>query len=107
MDLGMVGLGRMGANMAERLVRGGHRVWGYDPDAAATQRVAENGGAKADSLADLVRQLPPPRAVWVMVPSGAPVDQTIEALMPLLEKGDTIIDGGNSNYKDTQRRGAR
>ena len=106
MDLGMIGLGRMGANMAERLVRGGHRVWGYDPDPAATQRVAENGVAKTDSLADLVRQLPHPRAVWVMVPSGAPVDQTIEALMPALENGDTIIDGGNSNYKDTQRRAA-
>jgi 6-phosphogluconate dehydrogenase len=101
-----VGLGRMGANMAERLVRGGHRVCGYDPDAVATQRVVSAGGTKASSLADLARQLPHPRAIWIMVPSGAPVDQTIEALMPSLEKGDTIIDGGNSNYKDTQRRAA-
>jgi 6-phosphogluconate dehydrogenase len=106
MELGMVGLGRMGANMAERLVRGGHRVCGYDPDPAATQRIVSNGGSKADSLTDLARQLAHPRAIWIMVPSGAPVDQTIEALTPSLEKGDTIIDGGNSNYKDSQRRAA-
>jgi 6-phosphogluconate dehydrogenase len=106
MELGMVGLGRMGANMAERLVRGGHRVCGYDPDPAATQRVVSSGGSKADSLTDLARQLAHPRAIWIMVPSGTPVDQTIEALTPSLEKGDTIIDGGNSNYKDSQRRAA-
>ncbi len=106
MELGMVGLGKMGANMAERLIRGGHRVYGYDPDSATVERVAGTGVAKAGSLADLVRQMPSPRAIWIMVPSGAPVDQTIEGLIPTLEKGDILIDGGNSNYKDSQRRAA-
>jgi 6-phosphogluconate dehydrogenase len=106
MELGMVGLGKMGANMAERLIRGGHRVYGYDPDSATVERVAGTGVAKADSLPDLVRQMPNPRAIWIMVPSGAPVDQTIEGLIPTLEKGDILIDGGNSNYKDSQRRAA-
>jgi 6-phosphogluconate dehydrogenase len=106
MELGMVGLGRMGANMAERLLKGGHKVWGYDPNAAATQHLVSTGGTKADSLSGLAQQLSRPRAIWIMVPSGAPVDQTIEALLPSLVKGDTIIDGGNSNYKDTQRRAA-
>jgi 6-phosphogluconate dehydrogenase len=106
MELGMVGLGKMGANMAERLIRGGHRVYGYDPDSATVERVAGTGVAKADSLPDLVRQMPHPRAIWIMVPSGAPVDQTIEGLIPTLEKGDILIDGGNSNYKDSQRRAA-
>jgi 6-phosphogluconate dehydrogenase len=106
MDLGMVGLGRMGANMAERLLRGGHRVWGFDPDSAAVEAVAAKGGAEAETLLALAQRLPRPRTVWIMVPSGAPVDQTIDALTPQLEKGDVIIDGGNSNYKDTQRRGA-
>jgi 6-phosphogluconate dehydrogenase len=96
----------MGANMAERLIRGGHRVYGYDPDSATVERVAGTGVAKADSLPDLVRQMPNPRAIWIMVPSGAPVDQTIEGLIPTLEKGDILIDGGNSNYKDSQRRAA-
>jgi 6-phosphogluconate dehydrogenase len=106
MELGMVGLGKMGANMAERLIRGGHRVYGYDPDSATVERVAGTGVAKADSLPDLVRQMPNPRAIWIMVPSGAAVDQTIEGLIPTLEKGDILIDGGNSNYKDSQRRAA-
>ncbi|WP_428992551.1 phosphogluconate dehydrogenase (NAD(+)-dependent, decarboxylating) [Lysobacter antibioticus] len=107
MDLGMVGLGRMGANMAERLVRGGHRVTGYDPGAAAREQAAARGIAPAASLQELVAALPAPRAVWLMVPAGATVDATLEALLPLLSPGDTVIDGGNSNYKDTQRRAAR
>src|SRR5579862_6850232 len=106
MELGMVGLGRMGANMAERLLRGGHKVWGYDPNAAAEDNLAAKGAGKAESLAAMAQKISRPRAVWIMVPSGAPVDQTIDALTPHLEKDDTIIDGGNSNYKDTQRRGA-
>ena len=106
MELGMVGLGKMGAYMAERLLRGGHRVWGYDPSPAAAGRVTGAGGGQVDSLAARAQKLSAPRAVWIMVPSGAPVDQTIEALTPHLAKGDTIIDGGNSNYKDTQRRAA-
>ena len=104
MELGMVGLGRMGANMTERLVRGGHRVVGFDPNAEAVARVVKKGAVGADSLAKLVKQLNGPRVVWLMVPSGDPVDKTIEALVPLLSQGDTIIDGGNSNYKDSMRR---
>jgi 6-phosphogluconate dehydrogenase len=106
-ELGMVGLGRMGANMVERLVRGGHRVVGYDRDAAAVARVKAAGANGADSLAAVAGQLSQrPRTVWIMVPSGAPVDDTIAALLPHLSKGDILIDGGNSNYKDTQRRAA-
>jgi 6-phosphogluconate dehydrogenase len=106
MELGMVGLGRMGANMVERLVRGGHRVVGYDRDAGAVARVTAAGAEGVDSLANLAGKLGKPRAIWIMVPSGAPVDETIAALKPHLAKGDILIDGGNSNYKDTQRRGA-
>jgi 6-phosphogluconate dehydrogenase len=106
MELGMVGLGRMGANMTERLVRGGHRVVGFDRDAGAVARVVSVGGEGADSLASLAGKLGQPKAIWIMVPSGAPVDDTIAALTPHLSKGDTLIDGGNSNYKDTQRRAA-
>jgi 6-phosphogluconate dehydrogenase len=106
MELGMIGLGKMGGFMVERLVRGGHRVVGYDRDAAAVQRVVEKGAGSADSLEKLIAQLKPPRAIWLMVPSGAPVDQTIDALTPHLAPGDTIIDGGNSNYKDSVRRAA-
>ncbi|MEO5931234.1 MAG: phosphogluconate dehydrogenase (NAD(+)-dependent, decarboxylating) [Candidatus Kapaibacterium sp.] len=104
MDLGMIGLGRMGANMTERLMRGGHRVVGYDRAAESVQRVVGKGAVGADSLASLVEQLPAPRAIWLMVPSGDPVDATIDALIPMLSPGDTIIDGGNSNYKDGMRR---
>jgi 6-phosphogluconate dehydrogenase len=105
MELGMVGLGRMGANMVERLVRGGHRVVGYDRDAGAVARVTAAGAGGADSLASLAGKLAKPRAIWIMVPCGAPVDETITALLPHLSTGDILIDGGNSNYKDTQRRG--
>jgi 6-phosphogluconate dehydrogenase len=96
----------MGANMTERLVRGGHRVVGYDPNATAVQRVVEKGAAGGDSLAAMVKQLKTPRAIWLMVPAGDPVDQTIEALRPNLSAGDIIIDGGNTNYKDDLRRAA-
>src|ERR1019366_5226685 len=106
MELGMVGLGRMGANMVERLMRGGHRVVGYDRDAAAVTRVVSAGGEGADSLPSLAGKLTRPRAVWIMVPAGAPVDDTIAALTPHLSQDDILIDGGNSNYKDTQRRAA-
>ena len=106
MELGMVGLGKMGAFMVERLVRGGHRIVGFDRDAGAVARVVSVGAEGADSLAALAAKLKQPRAIWIMVPSGAPVDDTIGALIPHMSKGDTIIDGGNSNYKDTQRRGA-
>ncbi len=104
MELGMIGLGRMGANMTERLVLGGHRVITYDRSAEAIQRVVDKGAVGAHSLADFVKQVSLPRAVWLMVPSGVPVDQTIEQLLPSLAPGDIIIDGGNSNYKDSIRR---
>jgi len=104
MELGMIGLGRMGANMTERLVLGGHRVMTYDRSAEALQRVVDKGALGAHSLADFVKQLSLPRAIWLMVPAGDPVDQTIELLLPQLSKGDVLIDGGNSNYKDSIRR---
>jgi len=104
MELGIIGLGRMGANMSERLVRGGHRIVSYDRNPEAIQNVVDKGAVGAHSLADFVKQLNPPRAVWLMVPSGDPVDQTIEQLRAILTRGDVIIDGGNSNYKDSMRR---
>ena len=104
MELGMIGLGRMGANMTERLVSGGHRVISYDRSAEAIQRVVDKGAVGAHSLADFIKQLAPPRVVWLMVPFGDPVDETLEQLLPHLAKGDVVVDGGNSNYKDSIRR---
>ena len=99
----MIGLGRMGANMAQRLVRGGHRVVGYDPAEAARAGLEQKGAETAASLEALVGKLKSPRLIWLMVPAGAITDGTITSLLPLLAAGDTIIDGGNSNYRDTQR----
>ena len=108
MEIGMIGLGRMGANMAARLVQAGqHRVVGYDPRAKSVQGVRERGGVGAESLAALTQQLAPPRTVWLMVPSGKPVDDTIDDLLPLLSPGDVVIDGGNSYYRDSMRRAAK
>jgi 6-phosphogluconate dehydrogenase len=104
MELGMIGLGRMGANMTERLVLGGHKVITYDRSAEAIQRVVDKGAQGAASLTDFVKKLSLPRAIWLMVPSGDPVDQTMDQLLPNLSKGDILIDGGNSNYKDSIRR---
>tara|TARA_B100000678_G_C18179865_1_gene490713 strand:- start:201 stop:1103 length:903 start_codon:yes stop_codon:yes gene_type:complete len=104
MDLAMVGLGRMGANMAERLVRGGHRVVGHDPSEEAMAKAAEKGIEPSDSLAAAIDALPSPRIVWLMVPAGPLVDTLIGELEPLLSKDDIVIDGGNSMYKDTVRR---
>src|SRR5690349_19015073 len=106
MELGMVGLGRMGANMVQRLLRGGHDVTGFDPNADARKAIEDGGARSASSLQDLVKVLPAPRAIWLMVPAGKITDDTVDALLPLLEAGDTVIDGGNSNYKDTLRRAA-
>ncbi|MDA2914351.1 decarboxylating 6-phosphogluconate dehydrogenase [Acidobacteriia bacterium AH_259_A11_L15] len=106
MQLGMVGLGRMGGNMAERLLKGGHQVVGYTRDKEGVKRAVEKGAVGAYSLPELVEQLKPPRIVWLMIPAGNPVDESMQTLEPLLKKGDVIIDGGNSNYKDTIRRAA-
>jgi 6-phosphogluconate dehydrogenase len=107
MELGMIGLGRMGANMAERLVRNGHRVVGYDPGAPAREQAAARGIESAASQAELIAALPSPRALWLMVPAGDPVDRSIDELLPQLAAGDVIVDGGNSNYKDSMRRAKR
>jgi 6-phosphogluconate dehydrogenase len=104
MDLGIIGLGKMGGNMAERLRLAGHKVVGFDFNKEATARLTANGSVGVDSIEDLVKNLSTPRAVWIMVPDGKPVDDTIAKLKPLMEKGDIFIDGGNSNYKESQRR---
>ena len=108
MRLGMVGLGRMGANMTTRLLRGGHEVVVYDRDPAAVAKSAGGGASGADSLDALLATLGAagggPRAVWVMVPAGAPTDDTVDALTAHMVAGDIIIDGGNSNYQDSIRR---
>ena len=106
MELVMIGLGKMGLNMATRLVRGGHRVVGYARSAESIQEAVKNGLEGSSSLEDAVNELKAPRIVWVMVPSGQATDETIEKLSGLLKKGDTVIDGGNSNYKDTIRHAA-
>jgi 6-phosphogluconate dehydrogenase len=104
MELGIIGLGKMGFNMAERLRLAGHKVVGFDFNQEATSKLTASGSVGVNSLEDLVKNLAAPRAVWIMVPAGDPVDQTIAKLEPLMQKGDTFIDGGNTNYKDTQRR---
>src|SRR6185437_7787878 len=104
MELGLIGLGKMGGNMAERLRRAGHKVVGFDFSADAVKRLNDAGSVGVNSLEALVKNLAAPRAVWIMVPAGDPVDETIAKLKPLMQKGDVFIDGGNSNYKDSQRR---
>ncbi|KLD62317.1 phosphogluconate dehydrogenase (NAD(+)-dependent, decarboxylating) [Dyella japonica] len=107
MKLGMIGLGRMGANMAQRLMKGGHQIVGFDPQAAARKALENSGAQTAESLAALVAALPAPRTLWLMVPAGDITDASLDVLLPLLSAGDTIIDGGNSYYKDTLRRAQR
>ncbi len=104
MQLGMIGLGRMGANMTTRLLRGGHTLVVYDRSPEAVTRSEADGATGSTSLADLVGKLKAPRTVWIMVPSGKPTDDTVADLLGLLAPGDAIIDGGNSNYKDSQAR---
>ncbi len=104
MEIGMIGLGRMGGNMAQRLLNGGHSVLAYDRSAEAVAAVGRSGAEAASSLEELVDRLAEPRAVWVMVPAGQPTEDTLNAVADLLSPGDTIVDGGNANYKDSSRR---
>jgi len=107
MELGLIGLGRMGSFMAQRLVAAGHSVVGFDNNAAARQEVAHHGVTAVTSLADLVKRLNAPRAVWVMVPHGPPTASTIAALLELLAANDVLIDGGNSHFSDSQAAATR
>ena len=104
MQIGLVGLGRMGGNMARRLMRDGHAVFGYDPSAEAVAELESFGGNGADSLKALVDALDAPRTVWIMVPAGDITQTTVDELSEHLSPGDTLIDGGNSNYKETIQR---
>lgn len=106
MQIAMIGLGRMGANLSRRLIRHGHQVVVSDHSAAAVDALAKDGGTPAASLEDVVRKLGAPRAVWVMLPAGEPTESTINRLAELLSPGDTIIDGGNTNWRDDLRRAA-
>jgi 6-phosphogluconate dehydrogenase len=106
MQLAMIGLGRMGGNMVERLLKGGHQLVVWDRSAEAIAKSVEDGAAAARDLADICAKLEGPRIIWIMVPAGAPVDETIAALRPNLSRGDILIDGGNSNFHDTVRRAA-
>jgi 6-phosphogluconate dehydrogenase len=106
MELGFVGLGKMGMNMVTRLQRGGHRVVAYDRTLDLVAQAEKVGCVKATSLEEMVGKLKPPRAVWIMVPSGPPTEETVMKVAGLLAAGDTIIDGGNSNFNDDARRGA-
>src|SRR5690349_187935 len=104
MQIGMIGLGRMGANLALRLMRNGHQIVAYDQDAKAAQALARDGATAAGDLADLVARLAGPRAVWVMLPAGDATETTIARLGDLLGAGDTVIDGGNTFWRDDLRR---
>ena len=106
MQLGLIGLGKMGGNMAERLRLGGHQVVGFDFNPDAVARLTASGNIGVSTLEGLVQNLKARRAIWIMVPQGKPVDDTIAQLLPLLNPGDILIDGGNSNYKDSIRRHA-
>jgi len=106
MKIAMIGLGKMGANMTTRLLRGGHQVVAYDLNEVAIQAAEAQGAQGARTLSEGVAKLESPRAIWVMVPAGKPTESTVSALSNLLTAGDIVIDGGNSNYKDSLRRGA-
>ena len=106
MKIAMIGLGKMGGNMSRRLLRNGHQVVGYNRSPEAAKSLAEEEGLEpAFSLEEAVGKLPSPRIAWVMVPAGGPTESVIEDLSDLLQEGDIIVDGGNSNYQDTLRRG--
>ncbi len=106
MRLGMVGLGRMGGNMATRLIRNGHQVVGYARSESSREAAAANGAETTASLEDLVAALEPPRTVWLMVPAGNPTEEAIAGLTTLLAEGDLVVDGGNSLFRDSVRRAA-
>jgi 6-phosphogluconate dehydrogenase len=106
MELGLIGLGRMGAGMARRLMLGGHRVVVNNRSHGPIEELAAEGAVGAYSLEELVGALTPPRAIWIMLPAGDVTEKTIAALVPLLASGDTIVDGGNTNFHDDQRRAA-
>jgi 6-phosphogluconate dehydrogenase len=105
MEIGMIGLGKMGSRMTERLLRGGHDVVVFDRNDEKISAAVDKGAAGAESISSLVAALEGPRAVWMMIPAGNPTEDTLNKLSELLNAGDIVIDGGNSNYKDTQRRG--
>ena len=106
MEIGMIGLGRMGSNMTRRLLDGDHRVVVYDPNKKAVEALVALGAKGSVSIPDLVGSLDTPRAIWLMVPSGEPTENTVHDLAAQLSQGDVVIDGGNSNYKDSMRRAA-
>jgi 6-phosphogluconate dehydrogenase len=104
MKIGFVGLGKMGGNMVERLLLDGHEVVAFNRSPGSVAKAVEKGAVGAESLEDLVQKLPDRKIVWLMIPAGAPVDANIATLLPLLQKGDILIDGGNSYWRDTQKR---
>jgi 6-phosphogluconate dehydrogenase len=106
MQIGFVGLGKMGGNMVQRLMGAGHAVVAHDRDQAAVAALEDKGATGAGDLDALVAALPAPRAIWIMLPAGAPTESTLEALAELLSPGDVVIDGSNANWKDSQRRAA-
>jgi 6-phosphogluconate dehydrogenase len=108
MDIAMLGLGRMGGNMARRLLRGGHRMvmWNRETEVGGQIKAEEKGGEVAYQIGDVAKLLTPPRHAWIMLPAGEITENILQTLLGMLSPGDTIIDGGNSNYKDTQRRAA-
>jgi 6-phosphogluconate dehydrogenase len=106
MKLGFVGLGRMGGNMVQRLLAGGHEIVAWATSSDSVREAEKRGAVGAASLEDVARRLSPPRAVWLMIPAGAPVDQSIASLKKVLSRGDVIVDGGNSRFTDSARRAA-
>ena len=104
MKIGFIGLGKMGGGMIERLLKGGHQIVAFDPIREALKEAEDKGAIAVNSLQDLVNKIQAPRVIWMMVPSGKPTEETITALFSLLGKGDTVIDGGNSFYKDSIKR---
>ena len=107
MQMGMVGLGKMGANMTRRLMKGGHQIVVSDLSADTVRALGKEGATESGSLEDLIKRMTPPRAVWIMVPAGGPTEQTVQKLAQYMQSGDAIIDGGNSYFKDDVRRAAQ